>query len=289
MEVVIAALNIAAIYGLLAIGLSLTWAGLGFLNLAYGVTFTCAGFGALWAAEHVSTSVLIVLPAAILVGAACGAVTWLVVFLPLDGRAGWTERSITATLALSLIVTSALLEIAGPDSHSLPAIFGSGSFELGGAVVTADRVGAILSATVVLGLLAVALARTRIGLAVRALTQNAEGASLVGINRLSAAIAILCVSGALAGIAAVLVSQTILISYQSGFTPLVRAMIVALLGGFGSIPGTIIAALLVGTTEALTATYLGQGYVLMTLFALIAVVLLVRPRGVAGVLETSRA
>ncbi len=63
----------------------------------------------------------------------------------------------------------------------------------------------------------------------------------------------------------------------------------ALLGGLGSIPGTVIAAILVGACEALTARYLDQSYVLLTLFALIAVVLLVRPRGVAGILETSRA
>jgi len=62
-----------------------------------------------------------------------------------------------------------------------------------------------------------------------------------------------------------------------------------MLGGLGSIPGTIMAALLVGGVEAVTATYIGQEWVLVTLFVLIAVVLLVRPRGLGGVLEAARA
>lgn len=288
MDVLVSTLNIAAIYGLIAIGLSLAFSGLGFLNLAHGATFSLAGFGAYWAAQYISGNAAVVIIAGVLVGAAAGAVTWLVVFVPLDGRVNWDARSITATLAISLITANALLAIHGPYSAALPDIFGASSFEVGDAVITANRLGAIISAVVILGLVVLALVRSRIGLSVRALTQNVEGARLVGIDRRTSAIAILVVSGALAGLAAVLVSQTILVSPSSGFTPLVKGMIVALLGGLGSIPGTVTAALLVGATEALTARYIGPSWVLVTLFALIAVVLLLRPRGVAGVLETNR-
>jgi branched-chain amino acid transport system permease protein len=76
---------------------------------------------------------------------------------------------------------------------------------------------------------------------------------------------------------------------DAGYVPLVKGLVVAMLGGLGSIPGTILAALLVGGVEATTATYIGQEYVLVTLFLLIAVVLLVRPRGLGGVLEAARA
>ena len=71
--------------------------------------------------------------------------------------------------------------------------------------------------------------------------------------------------------------------------PLVKGLVVAMLGGLGSIRGTILAALLVGGVEAVTATYIGQQYVLVTLFLLIVIVLLVRPRGLGGVLEAARA
>jgi branched-chain amino acid transport system permease protein len=289
MDILVATFNLAAIYGLVALGLSLTWAGLNFLNLAHGATFAAAGFGALWVAENVSDARPAVLIAGIVVGAAAGAVIWLVVFLPLDGRPNWDVRSITATLALSFVGTYALLEVFGPDPRALPVLFGTSSFRLGDTVITADRSGSIITAAVVLAVGIVALKRTRSGLAVRALTQEIEGAKIVGINRRTAALTVLVVSGVLVGLAAVLLSQTIYVSWQSGLTALVKGMIVALLGGLGSIPGTVIAALLIGATDAVTSRYLGQGYVLMMEFALIAVVLLLRPRGVGGILEGTRA
>ena len=124
--------------------------------------------------------------------------------------------------------------------------------------------------------------KSRIGLGVRALTQNPEGAALVGIGRKQAAFAILIVSGALAGFAAVLLSQIFYPEPNIGYLPLVKGLIVALLGGLGSILGTVIAGLLIGATEAVTLHFLDASWVLLTQFALIAIVLLVRPRGVGG-------
>lgn len=285
----VSTVNLAAIYALVAVGISLTWAGLGFLNLAHGVTFASAGYGAWWTVEHISSSGPAVLAAGFVVGAVAGAIVFLAVFLPLDGRPNWETRSLIATLALSLIGTNTLLEVFGPRLKELPAVFGNDTFRIGGTLVTADKSGAVLSAIVVLSLLVVTLGRSRMGLAVRALTQNAEGAKLVGIDRKTMAFAILAVSGGLAGLASVLLAQTFFVSPAAGFVPLIKGLVVALLGGLGSITGALIAALLVGATEAFTATFLGGQYVLMTQFALIATVLLVRPRGVAGILETTRA
>lgn len=289
MDVAVTAFNLAGMYGLMAIGISLTWAGLGFLNLSHGVTFAAAGYGGWWATQHISSHAAVVLVAGIIMGALAGAIIWLVVFLPLDGRPNWELRTLIATLALSFIGTTSLLVVFGPLPNALPAVFGTGSFEVAGAVITNDRIGAIGCAVVVLGLAVFALTRSRIGLGVRALTQNTEGAAMVGIDRRSAAFAILTISAALAGLASILLAQTFYVSPESGYVPLVKGLMVALLGGLGSIPGTILAALLIGGIEAVTATYLGQQYVLMTLFLLIAVVLLVRPRGIGGILEAARA
>jgi branched-subunit amino acid ABC-type transport system permease component len=222
-------------------------------------------------------------------GALAGAMVYGVVYLPLEGRPNSEIRLLMGTLALSFLGVSVLQQVFGPESKALPAIFGTSKFTIGGAVITSDKSGAIVTATVLLVFVVFALRRSRIGLGVRVLTQNAEAASLVGINRRQLAIAILVVSGVLAGLASVLLAQVFYVSPDAGVTPLIKGLIVALLGGLGSIPGTIAAAVLVGATEALTSTYLGGQYVLMTLFLLIAVVLLVRPRGLGGLLEGVRA
>lgn len=289
MSQLVTTINLAAIYGLLGIGISLTWAGLGFLNLAHGVTFAAAGYGAWLAQENISDHASVVFLGGILFGVVSGAIIWLSVFLPLDGKPNWDFRSIIASLGLAIIGVNTYLLVFGPQRKSIDFLFGTTKFELGGTTITADKSGAIISGTVVMLLLVVGLVKTKVGLGVRALTQNSEGAALVGIGRKQAAFAILTVSGALAGFAAVLLSQIFYPEPNIGYLPLLKGLIVALLGGLGSIPGTVIAALLVAATEAVTVHYLDASWVLLTQFGLIAVVLLVRPRGVAGILEASRA
>ncbi|MCC6222575.1 MAG: branched-chain amino acid ABC transporter permease [Thermoleophilia bacterium] len=285
----ITTINLAAVYGLIGVGISLTWAGLGFLNLAGGVTFAASLYGAWWAQENISDHASVIFLGGIVLGAVSGAIVWLSVFLPLDGKKNWDMRSIIASLGLAIIGTNTFLLVFGPQRKAIEYLFGTSKFKIGGATVTADKSGAIISATVVMALVVVALMRSRMGLGVRALTQNPEGAALVGISRRQAAFAILTVSGMLAGFAAVLLSQIFYPEPNIGYLPLLKGLIVALLGGLGSIGGAVIAALLVGATEAVTAHYLDQSWILLTQFGLIALVLLVRPRGVAGILEASRA
>jgi branched-chain amino acid transport system permease protein len=282
-------INLAAIYGLLGVGISLTWAGLGFLNLAHGVTFAAAGYGAWWAQENISDHASVIFLGGIVIGGVAGAIIWLSVFLPLDGKPNWDFRSMVASLGLSIIGVNTYLLVFGPQRKGIEYLFGTTKFEVGGTTITADKSGAIISATVVIVLVVLGLLRSRIGLGVRALTQNPEGAALVGIGRKQAAIAILVTSGILAGFAAVLLSQIFYPEPNIGYLPLLKGLIVALLGGLGSILGTVIAAVLVAATEAVTLNYLDASFVLLTQFGLIALVLLVRPRGVAGILEGTRA
>jgi len=285
----ITTINLAAMYGLIGVGISLTWAGLGFLNLAHGVTFAAAGYGAWWAQEHISSHPSVIFLGGILTGAVAGLIVCLSVFLPLDGRPNWDFRSIVASLGLAIIGVNVYLIVFGPQIKAIDFLFGTTKFKIGGTTITADKSGAIICGTIVMVMLVVGLTQSKIGLGVRALTQNPEGAALVGIGRTQAAFAILIISGALAGFAAVLLSQVFYPSPNIGYLPLVKGLIVALLGGLGSILGTVIAALLVAATEAVTVHYLNASWTLLTQFALIAIVLLVRPRGVAGVLEASRA
>jgi branched-chain amino acid transport system permease protein len=280
----------AYLYSLVALGLSLTWAGLGFLNLAQGVTYSTASVGAYEAAVHIGGNALVVLAAGIVSGALVGLVIFLVVFLPLDGRRNFDLRTLIATLALALVGENLLLDKFGPQPQAFPEIFSwLPTIDIGGTNVTSDQLGAVLSAIVLVTAFVALLGGSRIGLGVRALTQNVEGARLVGIDRRTAAFAILLVSGALVGVAAVLLGPVYFVSYNNGLQPMIKGLTVALLGGLGSVRGTIVAAVIVAFVEATTATYIGAEDVLVSLFVLIAVVLLVRPRGISGILETTRA
>ena len=289
-DVLITTVFLAAVYSLVALGLSLTWAGLGFLNLAHGVTYSAAAVGAYEASIHIGGNAFVVLIGGIVSGALIGFVIFLVVFLPLDGRRNFDLRTLIATLALALLGENLLLDKFGPQPQTFPEIFSwLPTINIGGTNVTSDQEGAVLAAVVLVAAFVAFLDGSRIGLGVRALTQNVEGARLVGIDRRTAAFAILLASGALVGVAAVLLGPVYFVSYNNGLQPMIKGLTVALLGGLGSVRGTIVAAVIVAFVEATTATYIGAEDVLVSLFVLIAVVLLVRPRGLAGILETTRA
>ena len=289
-DVLITAAFLAAVYSLVALGLSLTWAGLGFLNLAHGVTYSAAAVGAYEASIHIGGNAFVVLIGGIVSGALVGLVIFLLVFLPLDGRRNFDLRTLIATLALALGGENLLLDKFGPQPQTFPEIFSwLPTINIGGTNVTSDQEGAVLAAIVLVAAFVAFLDGSRIGLGVRALTQNVEGARLVGIDRRTAAFAILLTSGALVGVAAVLLGPVYFVSYNNGLQPMIKGLTVAMLGGLGSVRGTIAAAVIVALVEALTATYIGAEDVLVSLFVLIALVLLVRPRGLAGILETTRA
>ncbi len=286
--VIVSALALWAIYGLLAIGISIVWSSLGMINMAHGFTFAIAGYGAWLAAQYVSDAGVVVLGAGILTGAVSGALIYAVAFLPLHDKPNFVVRSLIATLAISLLGTQALQWLFGPRVKSLPRVFGNTPLELGDIVITADKLGAVVSSTLLLGVVLLWMTRSRRGLEIRAMMQNPEGAALVGIGLRRTAMSVMAVTGALAGLASVLLSQTFFVSPGAGLQPLVKGLIVALCGGLGSIPGALLAAGLVGITEAATATWLGGQYVLMTQFAVIIGVLLIRPRGIGGLLDETR-
>lgn len=132
------------------------------------------------------------------------------------------------------------------------------------------------------------LRSSRRGLEIRAMMMNPAAAALVGIGVRRTRLYVLALTGGLAGLAAVLLAQTYDVSPFGGVTPMIKGLSMALLGGLGSVQGAVIAAILLGFNEALTARYLGGQYVLITQFLLIIAVLLVHPRGIAGILDRAR-
>jgi branched-chain amino acid transport system permease protein len=258
------------------------------INMAHGLIFALSGYGAWFAAQYVSTNGAVVLLAGIVTGMLVGMLIGVLAFLTLYDKPNYVVRSLIATLAISLLGQQFMLWAFGPYAKPLPKVFGNGSFHVGSAVMSAGDLGAILTTVVVLLLVLIWTKRTRRGLEIRAMMRNPEGAALVGIGLRSTAMAVMAVTGGLAGLAAVLLSQTYFVSPFSGLAPLLKGMIVALAGGLGSIPGAIIAAILVGGIEATTAIAIGGQFVLITQFLFIIVVLLIRPRGIAGIIETAR-
>ena len=304
-SLIVYALNLSAIYALLAIGISLLWSSIGMMNMAHGASFAVAGYGALVAGDLLLPGInaamqgsallplvtfVVLLAAGVGSGALFGVLIYLLAFLPIHDKANFAVRGLIVTLAINLATVQGLLWWFGPRQQALPNIFGFGRLTLLGVPVRYDQAATILATAVLLSVVLSWLRLSRKGLEIRAMMQNAEGAALSGISVRRTALPVMAVTGAMAGAAAVLLSQTVYVSPGAGAMPLIKGMIIALLGGLGSVPGAAVAALLIGALEAATGVipFLGQRMVLLVQFGFIILVLIIRPRGIGGLLDETR-
>lgn len=286
--ILINALVVACIYGLVAVAVSITWSSLGLINLGYGFVFSFGGYGAYVVSQNLLDHPVAVAAAGILFGALGGIIICALVFIPLHDKKNFTTRGMIATLAISLIGSQALLMYFGPRAKSLPELFGFWQIKLGDIVLTSDKIGIVVCSIAMLSAVLYWMQGSRRGLEIRAMMMNPHAASIVGIGIRSTGFYVMAMTGAMAGLAAVLLSQTYFISPFSGLTPLIKGVSIALCGGLGSVRGAVIAAIILGITEAATSRLLGGQYVLITQFLVIIAILIVRPRGIAGLLDKGR-
>lgn len=286
--VLINAITVAAIYGLIAIAVSITWSSLGLVNLAYGFIFSFAGYAAWLASTNLSKDPFLIAAVGIAAGALGGIIVCLIVFIPLHDKPAFTSRGMIATLAISLIGSQLFLMAFGPTSKSLPDLFGRWRTRIFDVTLTADKIGIVVCALAMLVIVVTWMKSSRRGLEIRAMMMNPHAASIVGIGIRQTGLYVMGLTGAMAGLASVLLSQTYYIAPFSGLTPLIKGVSIALCGGLGSVQGAVIAALLLGLVEALTNKLLGGQFVLMTQFLFIILVLIVRPRGISGLVDKAR-
>jgi len=145
----------------------------------------------------------------------------------------------------------------------------------------------VLAATL-LGGMGLILTRTRFGLSVRATAMNREAAQLMGVRTERTYLAVLLMAGALAGAAGVMISSLSTLSPEMGTNPAVRAFVICVVAGLGSIPGAGIAAISLGLFEAFVQFYVGARYGLPLMLGLVIMVLIFRPAGLFGRQEVTR-
>src|SRR6202795_3142003 len=150
--VIINAVTVAAIYGLIAIAVSITWSSLGLVNLAYCFIFSFAGYAAWLVAGRIPTNAFLMAGTGIVAGGIAGIIVCLVVFIPLHDKPAFTSRGMIATLAISLIGSQVFLMVFGPTSKSLPDIFGRWKIKFFDITLTAEKIGIVVcSLTMLIG------------------------------------------------------------------------------------------------------------------------------------------
>lgn len=286
MPIVVSALTLGSIYALMSVGLALIWGGMRILNLAQGALFMIGAYTAYSVGRLGGQPLLGVLAAAIVTGL-IGLILYAGLLRVLLRRNDWANATIIVTISVATIFENVALLGYGPRNKVVPELAG-GAFKVADSIITWNAALIMAVAIVILCALTLLLKATRFGLAIRAVAQDVDGAKLSGINPASTFSLVFFISSCLAGIGGVLLSSIYFVTPYVGQTYLLTALIVTILGGLGSVPGTLAAAYAVGFIQAFVSFYLGVRWSLPVLFSTIIGVLIFLPQGLAGVNMTKR-
>jgi branched-chain amino acid transport system permease protein len=281
-------LVIGLIYALMAAGLTLVFSVLKVVNFGHGSFYMLGGYAAYYAIGLLGVpplaGVFIAMGTLFLFGIA---IEWLVLQPMYTGKVERKdEYAIIVTFGLTILLTNLALVVFGPFSKSPPA-FLQGTLIAGPLILPYDRLIAAGVAVVLLVGLAWFLARTSLGQALDAVSQSRESAAVIGINPKRMYTVAFGLGAALAGGAGALIAPIFALSPNMGELPGVQAFIIIVLGGMGSVGGSIIGGILLGVVQGLGVGFLPDpnralAYTQAFGALLLIFVLLVRPTGLFG-------
>jgi branched-chain amino acid transport system permease protein len=280
LQTIILGLLIGGVYALLAAGLTLIFGVMNVINVAHGAFLIFAAFitWSLWDATGLDPLVSILFTTPLMFG--FGWLLYNATIRPI--RKAPPSASVLLTFSLALVLEGIMGLVWGNTSHAVRPSYFNESIELGEIFLPTAQVYGCVLAVGVLALLYTFLTRSWIGRAIRASAVNPQGAELVGVNVAAVAAMTFAVGVAVTGAGGSIVSVLYPFLPGSHYVWISRLLAIIVLGGMGSLPGAIVGALLIGLGETLTTTYVGPEWATAVPYAVIFVVLLVRPQGLLG-------
>jgi branched-subunit amino acid ABC-type transport system permease component len=275
---------LGSVYGLVAIGMTLIYGTLRILDMSQGsmvMVGSFVGWAILVSARWHPVLAIVV---AFVLTFALGSLTELISVQPLMGRRGFDFEMVTfiTTFAVAIVFANVALQIFGPFQKNVTPVVDGGIEIYGGVDLSYQNLTmAAVSIALMLGL-GVFLARTRWGLAIRAVAQNLDAARLMGVPVMKLYPLTMGLASALAGIGGVFLGAKFFAYPGAGDLPLLLALIVVIFGGLGSLPGTLYAAYVIGFIQASAEVLVGTTWSLPILYGVILLVLIVRPQGLKG-------
>ena len=280
LELLIAGILLGGLYALMACGLNLVFGVMRVINFAHGDIMAVGALTAVSLVAGMQLPYLVALIAVPVLAAAIGlAMQWFVIRRIIDGP---MIMSLLATFAMSAVIVNVSLLIWGGGYSGLPGVL-SGSLRLPGLDIPLARlVSFAVAMSVTLGIwwfLKVA----RFGKAIRAVSQAPELAVISGISIGLVRNATFALGAAMAGLAGVLLAPTFAADAQMGARFGIKAFAVIIVGGMGSYPGAMVAAILMGILEVFSGYLIGQVLASATVYLAMLVALVLRPRGLFGI------
>jgi len=273
-----------AIYGLLALGFTLIYGVARVVNMAHGALFMLGAY-IFFALGPLGMFRLEVAPALILAAISLGIIGIIIYRLTVHPVTGDVLAAIVVTVGIAMMVQQLVLIAFGPNYQPVPP-FIEGAATFGGTTVTYSRLLAFAVSLVLFAVVLIFIRITKIGSAMRAVAQDREVAMLMGVNTTTLYMLTMAISTSLAALAGILIvsSTTLVAEPYMWQQPLAISFAIVILGGLGSVKGSLVGAFIVGYAETGVAYLIPEGGYLQGAVALgiMLVILLIRPKGLFG-------
>ena len=284
-------LSLGAIYALIALGYTMVYGVLRFINFAHSDVFMVGSFAGFYIGRGMPKESFVTgflaLTGAMLVCAVLGVVIERLAYRPLRNRSKLTVL-ITA-IGVSLLLENLGQFVFGAAPKAFPTLFPVHTFNVAGLVIGSNQIVVLVVALALLGVLQYIVLRTKVGTAMCAVSFNPQAASLVGINNDRIISFTFALGSALAAAGGILYS----LNYQAidplmGVLPGLKAFVAAVLGGIGNIPGAALGGLLLGVVETFVNGSRFSTFTDAIAFAILIAILLFRPAGLLGKMQVEK-
>lgn len=296
LQVLVNSLALGSAYALLALGFVLILNAVSAVNFAQGDLVMAGGFVAVALGMLLPVPGIVLLPLVLVVMALIGLALAATAYFPLKARP--PVAVFISTIAVGIILQNGANALFGAEPRAAPPLFAGGLIDVGGITVSRQALAIIAVAAVLIAAQYVLFQRTALGRKLRATAQDREMAEALGIRVNHVIAAIFALAAAYAGAAGLLLSNTFFVTPTDGGNYILKAYIAVVIGGWGSVPGAVVGALLIALFEVLLpslplilpalanlpgASWLfSQTIATILLYLVLLVILVARPQGLFG-------
>ena len=274
-------LSLGSIYALIALGYTMVYGIIKLINFAHGDIYMLGAYFGFLAITHLHVGFFPAILIAMAGSAAVGVVIERIAYKPL--RNATRIAALITAIGVSYFLEAGAQQVMGTSVRSFPQVLNNNEFMIAGLRITEHQIYIFLTTIALMILLQFIVKKTKIGRAMRAVSTDADAASLMGINVDATISFTFAIGSALAGAAGVLVGI-----YYSSINPLmgmnqgVKAFIAAVFGGIGIIPGAMFGGFFIGICEAIVAGYGGSLYKDAVVYIILIIILVIKPAGLLG-------
>ncbi len=276
-------LGIGSIYALIALGYSMVYGIVQLINFAHGDIIMVGAYIVFMILVMLNLPIWLAVLGSILFSALAGVLIERVAYRRLLVHDAPRISLLITAIGVSIFLQNLFQLLFGSDAKSMPKMFTFNPLQLGALQITSSTLINIVVSVVMMGSLQLLVGKTKIGKAMRATSEDAGAAKLMGINTNTTIAFTFGIGSALAAVGAVLYCNTYpqIKPIMGGMLGL-KAFVAAVLGGIGSIPGAMLGGYILGVAESLTNGYISSNLTDAVVFGILIVVLLVKPTGLLG-------